>query len=66
MAEKYNFTKDEVYSYFIGKEPVEGDGGWSKEVWDNAWAACLNQASTCNICGSLVIENKQIDLIPQV
>ena len=51
---------------FIGSEPIENDGGWSLEVWNAAWDSCLNSKETCNLCGSTVIENKQIDLIPQV
>lgn len=59
-------AKLDAFCAFIGSEPVENDGGWSLEVWNAAWAACLNSKETCNLCGAAVIENKQIDLIPQV
>jgi len=33
-----NFKRDGTYANFIGSVAFEDDGGWSKEVWDAAWA----------------------------
>lgn len=33
--------KLEGFCAFIGSEPVENDGGWSLEVWNAAWEACI-------------------------
>ena len=57
-------TKEEAFCDFIGSEPVENDAGWSLEVWNAAWEACLKQATVCQMCGAITIENKQIGLIP--
>ena len=34
-------NKEEAFCAFIGSEPVENDGGWSLEVWNAAWEACI-------------------------
>jgi hypothetical protein len=54
---------------FIGKKAFETDGGWSYEVWQAAWQACLNQmkdTQQCNVCGSIVVINNQPDLLSNV
>jgi hypothetical protein len=33
--------KNKLFEEFIGGVAFEDDGGWSKEVWDHAWDACL-------------------------
>jgi hypothetical protein len=30
--------RDGAYAHFIGGVAYEDDGGWSKDVWDAAWA----------------------------
>ena len=32
-------NSNEAFEAWIGKSAAESDGGWSKEVWDTAWAA---------------------------
>jgi hypothetical protein len=36
-------TKNEAFEEFIGQSSSEDDNGWSKEVWDAAWAACQKE-----------------------
>ncbi len=33
--------RDEEFGQFIGSVAFEDDGGWSKQVWNAAWHACL-------------------------
>jgi hypothetical protein len=57
------------YCEFIGNKAFEEDGGWSYEVWEASWQACLNQMNNvkqCNTCGSVVIINNQPDLLTNV
>ena len=58
---------DQAFADFIGTQAAENDGGWSHEVWRAAWAACLNSAKQCNMCGSMVVKQAQPDLphVPQ-
>ena len=53
---------DDAFKDFIGKSSAEDDNGWSHEVWRAAWAACLNSATQCNICGNMVVKQTQPDL----
>jgi len=32
-------NSNEAFEAWIGQSAAESDGGWSKEVWDTAWAA---------------------------
>ncbi len=36
-------AKLDAFCNFIGSEPVENDGGWSLEVWNAAWEACMKE-----------------------
>ena len=51
------------FENFIGTKSFEEDDGWSLEVWQAAWDACLKQAFVCNMCGNKVINQAQPDLL---
>jgi hypothetical protein len=35
-------NKDKKFNEFVGSVFVENDDGWTKEVWDAAWQAALD------------------------
>ena len=37
--------RDEKFIEFTGQFAFEGDGGWSKEVWDQAWNDAIETAA---------------------
>lgn len=53
----------EAFEAFIGNTAFENDGNWSWDVWQAAWNACLNNTTTCNMCGNKVVIQKQPDLL---
>lgn len=40
--------RDGAYAYFIGGVAFEEDSGWSKDVWDAAWAEQQKEVDALN------------------
>ena len=38
-------NSNEAFEAWIGLSAAEADNGWSKEVWDTAWAAAISHIS---------------------
>jgi hypothetical protein len=55
-------SSEEAFENFIGSVAYEDDGGWSKEVWDAAWAAARDGVST-NEEGMVTIDDQSSAII---
>jgi len=55
-------SSEEAFENFIGSVAYEDDGGWSKEVWDAAWAAARDGMSS-NEEGMVTIDDQSSAII---
>ena len=55
-------SSEDAFENFIGSVAYEDDGGWSKEVWDAAWAAARDGVST-NEEGMVTIDDQSSAII---
>jgi hypothetical protein len=55
-------SSEEAFENFIGSVAYENDGGWSKEVWDAAWAAARDGMSS-NEEGMVTIDDQSSAII---
>ena len=55
-------SSEEAFENFIGSVAYEDDGGWSKEVWDAAWAAARDGISS-NEEGMVTIDDQSSAII---